>query len=237
MSGELQDLLLTAQDVTAPSDESLCVEITVDNFEDVTSMSFTMHYDETHLQYQQVTNLTPNLPGFIPSDIFNPQPGALTVLHVDDNILPNTLPDGEVLFEACFLPLGNDGTCSDITFSGDIAAFEFADPDENVIPAFSESGTVCLNDATPGVVDINIGNNSGVDLNTDFCIPVTTNNFVDVATMAFTITYDESQLDFNNISNVTGSLPGFTIASSFDTSTPGVVYGRVGRSLRPNTSQ
>ena len=244
IEGNFSELRLTAEDVSVPSGESFCVEITTENFDDIVGMAFTMNYDPGHLMFQQVTNLNTSLPGFSVGGNFGTPPaiadGFITVNYFENTLQPTTLPDGTVLFEVCFVPLGADGSCSDITFTSDITQIEFSDSNQDVVPFFSEEGTVCVNDATPGVVEIEVGSASNVPIMSNVCVPVTADNFVDVANMAFTMVYDDSHLSFTGVTGITGSLPGFTLNASFDTSTPGVITvdwsGASGVDLPNNTT-
>ena len=238
ITGVFSDLRLTAEDLTVPSTEPFCAEITVENFDDIVGMAFTLNYDATHLQFQQATNFNTNLPLFGSANVANPQAGFITVNYFENNLMPTTLNDGDVLFEVCFLPLGADGTCSDLTFTSDITQIEFSDSNQDVVPFFSEEGTICLDDATPGVVGLEVGD-ATVDQGASFCVPVTTDNFIDVAAMSFTMVYDASHIELTGISSITSSLPGFTNAS-FDSSTPGFITvewdGTSGVDLPDNTT-
>jgi gliding motility-associated-like protein len=241
ITGVFTDLRLTVEDVTVVSNESFCVEVTTENFEDIVGMAFTMEYDPAHLSFSEVTNLNPNLPGFsLAANFGTPpalNPGFITVNYFNNSLDGINLPDDAVLFELCFVAIGMDGTCSDIDFSSAITQIEFSDSNQDVVPFFSEEGTICVNDATPGVVQVEI-DDANVDQGTNFCVPVTASNFIDVASINFTLTYDESVAELTGVSNITGSIPGLTI-SNFDTSTPGVVtvqWSGSGVTLPSNTT-
>jgi gliding motility-associated-like protein len=244
ITGNFSELRLTAEDVSVPSGESFCVDITTENFEDIVGMAFTMNYDPGHLMFQEITNLNTNLPGFSVGGNFGTPPaiadGFITVNYFENTLQPTTLPDGSVLFQVCFVPLGADGSCSDITFTSDITQIEFSDSNQEVVPFFSEEGTVCIDDATPGVVELEVGDANNIEMGTNVCVPVTADNFVDVANMAFTLVYDDTHLSFTGVTGITGSIPGFTLNASFDTSTPGVITvdwsGATGVSLPNNTT-
>ncbi len=222
-SGVSTDLTLTAESGDVEPGGSICVPISVANFEDVVGMSFTINYDETQLSFDQATNLTDGLPLFTTAaNIGHPSPGFVTVNWFENSLNPTTLPDGEVLFELCFTAIGPDGACSDIEFTSDIAAIEFSDVDENVIPAFFEKGTICIEDSVPGQVQVEVGDRA-VDIDASVCVPVTVEAFADVTDFSFTLEYDADELQFDNLAALTSMLPGFSANANFDTSVPGVI--------------
>jgi gliding motility-associated-like protein len=222
-TGVTTDLTLTAGSLDVEPAESFCVPITVQNFEDIVGMSFTFNYDATHLSFNQVTNLTTNLPGFtVAANIGQPSDGFVTVNWFENSLTPASLPNNEVLFEVCFTALGVDGSCSDLEFTSDIAAIEFSDANENVIPAFFEEGTICIEDSVPGQVQVEVGDAS-VDLDAAVCVPVFVEAFTGITDFSFTLEYDANELQFDNLDAVTAMLPNFTGAANIDASTPGIV--------------
>jgi gliding motility-associated-like protein len=221
-TGVTTDLTLTAGSIDVEPAESFCVPVTVQNFEDIVGMSFTLNYDATHLSFDQVTNLTTNLTGFTTAgNIGNPSAGFITVNWFENSLIPTSLPDNEVLFEVCFTALGVDGSCSDLEFTSDVAAIEFSDADENVIPAFFEDGTVCIEDSVPGQVQVEVGDAS-VDLDAAVCVPVSVDAFTDITDFGFTLEYDANELQFDNLDAITSMLPNFT-GANINTSTPGII--------------
>ena len=223
LTGVTTDLTLTAGSIDIDPAGSFCVPVTVQNFEGIVGMSFTVNYDAAHLSLDEVSNLTTNLPGFnFTTNIGIPGDGFVTVNWFENSLVPITLPDNEVLFELCFTAVGAEGTCSDIVFSSDIAAVEFSDINENVIPVFFEEGLVCIDDSVPGQVKLEVGD-AAVDSNDEVCLPVTVEAFTDITDFSFTLAYDADELQFANLSAVTSMLPGFSGPANIDTSTPGVI--------------
>ncbi len=227
INGTFDGFRLTVEDKNVAAGEQFCVKVTAENFTDVVGMAFTMNYNPAHLQFQQVTNLNPNLPGFsIDANIGTPNsglsPGFITVNYFNLSLEGIDLPDNAVLFELCFQALGQDGSCSDITFTSDITQIEISDSNQEIIPFNSQTGTICVGNVTPGQVNLTIGG-ATVDLGQGFCLPVRANNFLGVKNMSFTIEYDETQLEFQSVTNLNGNLPGFTIGASFGTPQPGII--------------
>jgi gliding motility-associated-like protein len=222
LTGTTTDLTLTAASIDVEPAGSFCVPVTVQNFEDIVGMSFTLNYDAAHLSFDQVTNLTTNLAGFTTAaNIGNPTAGFVTVNWFENSLIPTSLPDNEVLFEVCFTALGVDGSCSDIEFTSDVAEIEFSDADENVIPAFFEEGTVCIEDNVPGQVQLEVGD-AAVDLDASVCVPVSVEAFTNITDFGFTLEYDANELQFDNLDAITSMLPNFS-GANINASTPGII--------------
>lgn len=150
---DFDGFLLTVQDDTVEPDEQFCVPITVLNFEDVVGLAFTLNYDNTQLQFNQVTNLNTNLPFFtVASNFANPSPGFITMNWFEQSLSPVDLPNGAVLFEACFTAIGDDGDVSDITFTSDITPIEVSDSNQEVIMFNGEEGTITISEIQPPTI-------------------------------------------------------------------------------------
>lgn len=228
IGGSFSGFRLTIEDKNVMLDQEFCVQVTTENFTDVVGMAFTMNYNPARLQFISVSNLNPNLPGFSVAGNFGTppvlQPGFITANYFNQTLQGIDLPNGAVLFELCFRSLGPNGSCSDITFSSDITEIEISDSNQDIIPFNSQSGTICTGNANPNQVSLTIGGGT-FDLGQNFCVPITANSFMDVKNMSFTITYNPAELSFASVTNLTGSLPGFTIANSIGTPASGTAAG------------
>ncbi|MCB0571902.1 MAG: gliding motility-associated C-terminal domain-containing protein [Phaeodactylibacter sp.] len=222
------DFLLTIADATVDNGDSFCVPVTAQNFTDVVGMAFTINYDPTKLQFQQVQNLNASLPGFtIDGNFGTPNsglsPGFVTVNYFNLSLDGITLPNDAVLFELCFVATGGGGSTTDISFSSAITAIEISDSNQDVIPFNGEEGTITVNGTFDGfrltVEDINVAANE------QFCVEVTTENFTDVVGMAFTMNYNASHLQFMSVSNLNPNLPGFSVDGNFGTPNSGLNPG------------
>ena len=224
ITGDFPGLMIEAEDLTVTPGEEFCMEVTTSNFEDIQGMSYAMTYDPTVLQFEAVVNLNPNLPSFTASNFSTGNPGVISVLWVEPTLMNSvTLPDDAVLYEVCFTAIGADGQCDDVEF-GDVppTTVEITDSNEEVIDVFFEPGTVCIDDNVAGQVQMNIGD-ATVEQGASFCLPVTTDNFTSITDFGFTIAYDETHLQLDNVSSLNINLNGFSLAGNIDTSTPGVI--------------
>jgi gliding motility-associated-like protein len=101
--------------VAAPGD-NICINVTNDaGFIDIAGIQYALTWDPAVLQFTNVTNLTPLLPGFAPASSFNSLGDSLIFSWANSGIGVN-LPDGTVLFQVCFDVVGNDGDCTNVEF-------------------------------------------------------------------------------------------------------------------------
>lgn len=221
-TGVPTELVVRGETLEVGPAESFCMQITADNFNDIVGMSFTMNYDPMHLAFDQITNINPALTDFtVAGNTGQPSPGVITINWFEQSLNAVDLPNGSVLFEVCFTALGLDGSCSEIVFTDDVTEIEFSDSNEDVAQAFFEDGEVCVSANMPGQISLRVANAS-VDADDTACVPVTTNNFVDVTEFSFTLEYNATALELETISNINASLGGFTMAN-IDTSVPGII--------------
>ncbi|MCO6475957.1 MAG: gliding motility-associated C-terminal domain-containing protein [Phaeodactylibacter sp.] len=247
VSGIFQGFRLTAEDLTVAPNEEFCVPVTAENFTDIVGLAFTMKYDPGQLEFVSVSNLNANIPGFSVDAHFGTptsglNPGFITVNYFNLDLTGVNLPTNAVLFELCFRANGLNGSCSDITFTSDIAQIEVSDSNQDLVEFNSRRGTVCVDDAIPGQVRLTAGD-ATVDIDQNFCIPIRVRGFNNIQSMSFSINYNANELQFTNIANLTASLPGFTVNNSFGTpgngTSAGVITinwdGAAGVSLPDNT--
>lgn len=123
---------------------NVCVDLTVDNFDQLTNTEFSINWDPSILSFQ---SLTPSgaLPNFGPSN-FNTSNAADGDLTIDwaaaNQVLGQSLADGSSLFELCFKLVGDPSECSPVSISG---------YPQNII----------INSATTGNSNLNISANNG----------------------------------------------------------------------------
>ncbi len=116
-----------AANVEGSPGDTVCVAVTTQNFEDVTSFQYTFNFDETKLQYLEHRNFNSNVPGL--SSAINDSPmfsdtGAILVVYPNPGGMGSTLMDGDTLYEVCFIidPMATAGTDALVGFSDDPVA-------------------------------------------------------------------------------------------------------------------
>ncbi|MCB9265120.1 MAG: gliding motility-associated C-terminal domain-containing protein [Lewinellaceae bacterium] len=223
------DFKLTIEDKTVNSGEDFCVKVTTENFTDVVGMAFTINYNSGALQFNEVTNLNPNIPLFAVNANFGTpnsglSPGNITVNYFNQSLTGINLPDGSVLFELCFKAIGSGS--SQITFSSGITQIEISDSNQEIIPFNSDPGNITINGGPPPTDDFRLTiADANIDPGDQFCVEVTTDNFTDVVGMAFTINYNSDYLQFESVGNLNPNIPGFDVAANFGTPNTGLSPG------------
>lgn len=127
--------------------ESFCVPVTTAGFDEVLSFQYTINYDPTVLTYTGAQNINPQIASLFlngpPSSGGNQAPGVIRAVYSSPAALPESIANGEVLYELCFTAaIGQLGECSPIAFGS------------NPLPAL-----VTVEDSMGGAAD------SGFDLN------------------------------------------------------------------------
>ena len=102
------------------SDESSCagdtieVEVSVQNFEDIVSMQYDVQWDNAHLGFIDVTGF--NLSGLSAGQFNQTSANTIRIAWVEPTITPQTLADGTVIYKMRFVLLGSNGSSSNVVF-------------------------------------------------------------------------------------------------------------------------
>ncbi len=200
-TGCAQTVSFIGNSVIGACGSNACVQFTVENFITVGSIEFSVLYNPAVLQFDEIKNFAP-LPGFNSSGSTNLfAPGVLRVLWFNGNAENDTLPDGTVLFEICFDVIGTGGQSSEITFSPTLPNTDLnmtiSDIDGNFYPV----------DMTPAVITAQC-QLEGFALIADtictmpgepVCFEIKVNDFDDIIAMQFTIKWDSTVFEFDNV--------------------------------------
>ncbi len=118
-----------ASDEFGNNGDVICVEISVEDFVDILNFQFTISWDPAVLQYNSV-----NTSGVLSDLFFGPAmpDDALTVSWLDITFGGISIPDGSVIFEICFDVIGNPGTDTPVTFTGDLTEIEVFNTSQEV---------------------------------------------------------------------------------------------------------
>ncbi|MFT5911339.1 MAG: gliding motility-associated-like protein [Paraglaciecola sp.] len=197
------DFIVTGSDTSGEIGDVVCVDVTVENFNNILSFQYSMNFDATLLQFVEVID-PENIEdlNFGESGVAN---GNLGISWFDGDVMGITVPDGTLLYQVCFTILsGTTGTVTPVNFSGNPTAIEVVDGNEDPIVFGSNSGTVTI--GTPLVpVDFTFPAIQGMAGET-VCIPLTTENFNDVNSMQYSFCYDCTLLTFIEFTNPNATL-------------------------------
>jgi len=211
---ELSQPTITASSENANPGTQICVEFNVQDFDDLTSMGYTIAWEPSILQFTGVQNL--NLTGLTMSDFLTGQAASLGVLGLDwSNGTGVTVPDGVTIFSVCFNVIGDPGECTPVSIEDTPwpITVTTATPNAGNIGLNGQPGQVCVLD--PFVLNLSLPDTYGGPFST-VCIDMSVDNFKKLTNTEYSINWNPNILEFISLTP-SGSLPNFT-TGSFDAS-------------------
>ena len=101
-TGGPNDLIITASDVAGNVGDTVCIDVSVENFDNILSFQWSMNFDPSVLSFVSVENL--NLQDLVPGNfgVAGAANGDLTVSWFDNtNTTGVTVADQTVIFQVC----------------------------------------------------------------------------------------------------------------------------------------
>lgn len=189
--------------------DTICIGVTTTNFTNINEAAFDMVFNTDVLSFINTQNF--NLPG-LSADNFNPTLGSLVLDWTDPGNNGETVDDNTLLFEACFLVVGDLDSEGFVNFIDQPESFRIVNTAserlENVQFDNCESIRVL-----PPPVEV-----SALDLsappNEEICVPIVVDQFTNIAHIEMPIEWDPTVLAFSTINS---SLPGLGLVN-FDVS-------------------
>jgi gliding motility-associated-like protein len=148
--GTCQAVILSIESGSGLPGETVCIDVTVDNFTGISGVQYTMVYDLATLSLVNIQNYNPGLSGLGIGN-FNPLPGEIIFSWNDFNPVGSSLPDGSVLYTLCFQVVGALGDCSPVAYSNDPVVIEVITP-LGLTDVITNDGEICATDNTLNVV-------------------------------------------------------------------------------------
>jgi len=191
-------ITVSAADATVDPGGSVCVDVTVQDFDDITSLAFSMDWEPSVVNFVEVTNF--NLPGLSAAN-FNLDGSNFGISCLESWTSPEgiSLPDGSPIFSICFEGDNNPLACGNIGFSN--SPCEQVVMQENVgfdIGMNSNPGEICINN--PDEFISTIGSTGGAQ-GAIVCVDVTVENFQNLGEMEYSVTWNPTVLDFIELQN------------------------------------
>jgi gliding motility-associated-like protein len=152
----LEGFALIADSLCAQPNHIECIDISVNDFEDIIALQFSMNWDSTKFKFDHVEAF--GLPGLdaggfgTPYDTPGGAPGVkngqLTVSWIDLSLQGVTLPDNGVIFRLCLKAIGPVNSSTSIIFSGNPLDIEIASLDSvitsyTLVQGFGQVKEVC----------------------------------------------------------------------------------------------
>ncbi len=135
---------LSFPDEKVKAGETVCLPISVFNFQSMLSMQYSISFDPTKLKYIEISDekipyLGPNNFGLQSVD-----EGKLTVVWIDNDLKGITKAEGEDIFSICFEVLAPAGTQTEIGFSPKPTPFEAVNYAEQVMGINTKKGKLTV---------------------------------------------------------------------------------------------
>ena len=208
---------VTASQETAFEGDLVCVDFTVEGFDDLTTMQFTVNWDPTQLQWNSVIpgDGIRNL-GFesfgLPTEP-NIGPGNMTVSWSFTNFSGQgiTLDDGTEFFQVCYTVVGECETDATIGFSGIPTPIEVTNTvveGANIV-LVPGAGSVQIGDCDPTGLTLIADCPPPANINDEVCVSVSTDNFNFITSLQNLVEWNSNILEFKELRNVTGGIAGW----------------------------
>jgi len=198
--GCVEDLSITGTSVIGACGSNTCVSFTVQNFNDIGAMDYTIVYDPAVIQFDEIKNYA-TLLGFGAGSTNLVSPGLINVVWTNINAQDESLPNGTVLFEVCFDVIGTGGQSSEITFGpghDPDGSFYHVDPDIIAIPYIFQPAQITAQCALEGfaliATDSVCTTPGGI-----VCIDVTVNDFDDIIEVQGSMNWDSTKFKFHHL--------------------------------------
>lgn len=139
MEGALTLMLSTE---AASKGETVCVKVSVNDFQDIISMQYTLAWDPAVIRFNRIQSF--GLPMF-GQDNFGThltQNGMLTSVWIDMSLKGVDLSEGTTIYEVCFDLVGEPGTGTSIEFKQNPTPFEVVNAQEKLLELNGVPGAV-----------------------------------------------------------------------------------------------
>ncbi|MEO0877198.1 MAG: cohesin domain-containing protein, partial [Bacteroidota bacterium] len=199
--------------VSSQAREDRCFAVKANNFNGIGSVQFSLAWDETKLDFLELTNFA--LEGLSTTN-FNTNltdDGLLAFSWLaTDLVNGETLADGGTLFEVCLAANAEEEATTLIDFANFPTPVEITDVTPEVLNFTTEAATVILNGGTNGSDETELSlDDATVMIGEQFCLPVRVAAFTDVIGMQASISWDPQALQFTGVQAF--NLPSLTNAS------------------------
>ncbi len=199
---------LIVGNATGASGTNVCLDVTAQGFKSIVSMSFSIQYDQTKLQY--VSTGSYNLTGLNAQSFGTPGTGGvpvgrLTSVWDDPSTQGLTIPDGTVIFQVCFKILATSGS-TPVSMVGNPTTLEVLKIINGTLQQgmfSSQAGTVTVGTTGGGSTDFTLSlSDKTVAPGQQVCLDVSVKNFKKLVGMQFSLGYDPTKLQFVSISSL-----------------------------------
>lgn len=223
-------LTIYASNEEVNTGDQVCVDFGVTGWENMTSVQFTVDYDETMLDFLEVqVGDIPNTS--IIGSFATPGDSVVTVSW--SYTVPGgegiTVADSTLFFTLCFDVIGDCEETTEIIFTNEPTDIEVINTVVLgvEIPFVGVPGSVTTNDCIPAGIQVVVDCPGPVELNDSFCVPIRAgSNFQNVTDLEFLITWNENILEYTGVQNInlTAMTMGNVIATNANAGILGIEW-------------
>jgi len=153
---------LCLSDTSVMAEENFCMPVTVGDFRNIASVSFTMSWDPSVIEFLNVSNINSAFGTNLGFDDKKGAEGILPVLFIDlSGFSTIDLPDSTIMFELCFTVIGKPGEMTTIRFIDNPTPISITDEDMELAIILKPGSVVITNPVRPTVFYTACANTSG----------------------------------------------------------------------------
>ncbi len=207
------ELTASIEEVT-PFNTSTCVEISVNNFEFLKNLDFSLSWNPSQLIFNSISNY--NLENLSPNSFNTTNAFSDGRIAVNWSSLGASVPDETVIFEVCYTAIAIPGTTTPIRFEDMPTAISATHQNNRPINVNTNSGAVLMKFQP---LNLNLTDVTG-DPNEIVCLDLTTEFFANITDFAFELSWDPSVAKYDDA--FLANLPDFDSDNLlFDNADPG----------------
>jgi hypothetical protein len=137
-------LTLVVEEIRAAPGEQTCLQVTVEDFENILTMQYSIAWDNEVLRFVEVKDF--GLPGLSAQNFGRPpsHPDRLTLSWFEPSLSSVTVPDNTAIFSVCFEVVGSSGQESPVMITDNPTIIEIANADEEVMDPSLLGGSVLV---------------------------------------------------------------------------------------------
>lgn len=185
---------LAAEEEFAEEDESVCLDVSVNFFDDMDTLRGVIEWDTAVVQFDSIVGLNLTDLDIGDFDLSNTVAGEIS-FEWNSNSGGITLADGSVIFTLCFTAVGTLGDFTDVSFDPDqTSASSTSVP---LVEVVNFDGSVRI--STPLTLYMGY---LETEINSSFCIDVDVIDFTDIQSFQYTIVWDTSIIQLDTINNL-----------------------------------
>jgi len=206
--GTSDEFRIYASEESAGEGASVCVDVQVDGFANIAGMQYSMSWNTNVIEFEEIASINGDFTGFSLNNNFgldNTENGELRVQWNDFNFEGVTLPDETVIYQICFNLVGTAGQSSDVAFTNSPVNQEVLNTDTQEVPFMSTDGSVRITGDPPPPSDCDANatpmcvSKETAGVGEEACVVVTAQNFEDISSMQFTMTFEDDIVHFERI--------------------------------------